>query len=165
MILQSSCVGSLSSRDQQMDLRELLKERLLRKENTVVEPWASLTGNPFALLLTLSCKLFSWALCIESNLHPPLTLTRYLSWLLEAKIMPSRLYPVMHIIKQIVRTAFLHLHSTSKIRIILSQSDVKKTFHAFMTSRPDYCNTLFFRLYWSKILQWDFWHGLKRPYF
>lgn len=61
--------------------------------------------------------------------------------------MPSRLYPVMHIIKQIVRTAFLHLHSTSKIRIILSQSVVKKTFHAFMTSRPDYCNTLFFRLY------------------
>lgn len=69
MVLQSSCVGSLGSRDLQMDLRELLKERLLRKENTVVEPWASLTGNPFALLLTLSCKLFSRVLCIESNLH------------------------------------------------------------------------------------------------
>ncbi|XP_030580839.1 uncharacterized protein LOC115777144, partial [Archocentrus centrarchus] len=45
-------------------------------------------------------------------------------------------------IKQICRTAFLHLRNISKIRNILSQSDAEKLIHAFITSRVDYCNSL-----------------------
>ncbi|XP_034041739.1 uncharacterized protein LOC117524118, partial [Thalassophryne amazonica] len=45
-------------------------------------------------------------------------------------------------IKQICRTAFLHLRNISKIRKVLSQSDAEKLIHAFISSRLDYCNSL-----------------------
>ncbi|XP_034015853.1 uncharacterized protein LOC117501131, partial [Thalassophryne amazonica] len=45
-------------------------------------------------------------------------------------------------IKQICRTAFLHLCNISKIRKVLSQSDAEKLIHAFISSRLDYCNSL-----------------------
>ncbi len=45
-------------------------------------------------------------------------------------------------IKQISRTAFVHLYNIAKIRHILSQKDAEKLVHAFVTSRLDYCNSL-----------------------
>ena len=46
-------------------------------------------------------------------------------------------------IKQVSRTAFFHLRNIAKIRNILSQGDTEKLVHAFVTSRLDYCNSLF----------------------
>ena len=43
----------------------------------------------------------------------------------------------------ISRTAFFHLLNIAKIRHILSQQDAEKLVHAFVTSRLDYCNSLF----------------------
>uniref|UniRef100_UPI000D3040EA uncharacterized protein LOC112434934 n=1 Tax=Maylandia zebra TaxID=106582 RepID=UPI000D3040EA len=45
-------------------------------------------------------------------------------------------------IKQICKTAFLHLRNISKVRNILSQSDAEELVHAFITSRLDDCNSL-----------------------
>lgn len=41
-------------------------------------------------------------------------------------------------IKQICRTAFLHLFNISKNRIILSEIDAEKLVHAFITFRLDF---------------------------
>ena len=46
-------------------------------------------------------------------------------------------------IKHVSRTAFFNLRNIVKIRNILSQSDAEKPVHAFVTSRLDYCNSLF----------------------
>ena len=43
----------------------------------------------------------------------------------------------------ISRTTFFHLRNIAKIRHILSQQDAEKLVHAFVTSRLDYCNSLF----------------------
>ena len=46
-------------------------------------------------------------------------------------------------VKQISRTADLHLRSNAKIRYILSQQDAEKLVHVFVTLRLDYCYSLF----------------------
>ncbi|XP_077957075.1 uncharacterized protein LOC144406165 [Gasterosteus aculeatus] len=43
---------------------------------------------------------------------------------------------------KVSRTAYFHLRNISKIRNFLSQSDAEFFFHAFVTSRLDYCNSL-----------------------
>ena len=46
-------------------------------------------------------------------------------------------------INQVCKTALFHLRNISKIRrSILSQGDVEKLIHVFVTSRLDYCNAL-----------------------
>ncbi len=42
----------------------------------------------------------------------------------------------------VIKTAFFHLRNIAKLRNMLSVSDAEKLVHAFMTSRPDYCNAL-----------------------
>ncbi len=46
-------------------------------------------------------------------------------------------------ISNISKTAFYHLRNISKVRSFLSQSDSEKLVHAFISSRLDYCNSLF----------------------
>ena len=41
------------------------------------------------------------------------------------------------------KTAFYHLRNISKIRCLLTQSDSEKLIHAFISSRLDYCNSIF----------------------
>ena len=57
-------------------------------------------------------------------------------------IFDQHLYFKSHV-KQISRTAFFHLHNIAKIWHIVSQEDAEKTVHAFVTSRLDYCDSLF----------------------
>ncbi len=45
-------------------------------------------------------------------------------------------------ISRICKTAFFHLKHISKLRSMLSMSNVEMLIHAFMTSRLDYCNAL-----------------------
>lgn len=46
-------------------------------------------------------------------------------------------------ISYISKTSFYHLRNISKVRPILSLPDSEKLVHAFISSRLDYCNTLF----------------------
>ncbi len=46
-------------------------------------------------------------------------------------------------INHITKTSFYHLKNISKLRGFLSKSDSEKLIHAFITSRLDYCNSLF----------------------
>ncbi len=45
-------------------------------------------------------------------------------------------------ISHVTKTAFFHLRNITKLRNMLTVSDAEKLFHAFMTSRLDYCNAL-----------------------
>ena len=46
-------------------------------------------------------------------------------------------------INQACRTAYFHLRNIAKIRKILPRGDAEKLIHAFVTTRLDYCNSLF----------------------
>ena len=46
-------------------------------------------------------------------------------------------------VKQVSRTAFFHIRKIVQIRHILSQQDGEKLVHAYVTSRLDYCKSLF----------------------
>ncbi len=56
-------------------------------------------------------------------------------------ILDSNLSSENHI-SHVTKTAFFHLRNIAKLRNILTVSDAKKLFRAFMTSRLDYCNAL-----------------------
>lgn len=43
----------------------------------------------------------------------------------------------------LVRNCFYHLRNIAKLRTILSDSDLEMVIHAFISSRLDYCNSLF----------------------
>ena len=47
-------------------------------------------------------------------------------------------------IKQLCKTSFFHLRNISKLRSTLTLPDAEKLVHAFISSRLDYCNALFF---------------------
>ena len=47
-------------------------------------------------------------------------------------------------INNICRSGSLSLHKLSKIRKFSSQKDTKRVFHAFISSKLDYCNGLFY---------------------
>lgn len=47
-------------------------------------------------------------------------------------------------INEIVRTSFFKLRMISKIKPFLSQKDLDKIIHAFITSRLDYCNSIYY---------------------
>ena len=55
-------------------------------------------------------------------------------------------------IKQLCKTSFFHLRNISKLRSTLTLPDAEKLVHAFISSRLDYCNALFFGIP-SKSLQ------------
>ena len=46
-------------------------------------------------------------------------------------------------VNKVTRTAFLHLRNMAKVRPFLNQRDAEVLIHAFITSRLDYCNSLF----------------------
>ena len=46
-------------------------------------------------------------------------------------------------LRSITRIAFFHLRNIAKIRPMLSAADAETMFHAFTSSRLDYCNSLF----------------------
>lgn len=46
-------------------------------------------------------------------------------------------------LNQIVRTCFFHLRNISKLRSIVSTSELEMIIHAFISTRLDYCNSLF----------------------
>ena len=54
-------------------------------------------------------------------------------------------------INNICRSGSLSLHELSKIREFLSQKDIKRVGHAFISSKMDYCNGLFYSLPSSEI--------------
>jgi hypothetical protein len=45
--------------------------------------------------------------------------------------------------RAVTRTSFYHLKNIAKLRDLMSQSDLEKLVHAFISSRLDYCNGLF----------------------
>uniref|UniRef100_A0A3B3CUW0 Reverse transcriptase domain-containing protein n=1 Tax=Oryzias melastigma TaxID=30732 RepID=A0A3B3CUW0_ORYME len=45
--------------------------------------------------------------------------------------------------KQLVKNCFYHLRNVAKLKSILSRSDLETIIHAFISSRLDYCNSLF----------------------
>ena len=47
-------------------------------------------------------------------------------------------------ISKVCGAAFYHLHNIGRIRMFLSPDDTKPLVHAFITSRIDYCNNLFY---------------------
>ena len=49
-------------------------------------------------------------------------------------------------ITQVCKTAFYHIHNIRKISKYLSRESLKTLVHAFVTSRLDYCNSLFYGL-------------------
>jgi hypothetical protein len=46
-------------------------------------------------------------------------------------------------VRSITRIAFFHLRNIAKIRTMLSAADAETLIHAFISSRLDYCNSLF----------------------
>lgn len=46
-------------------------------------------------------------------------------------------------IKELTQTSFFHLRNIAKLRSIVSQSELEQIIHAFISSRLDYCNSLF----------------------
>ena len=54
-------------------------------------------------------------------------------------------------INNICRSGSLSLHELSKIRKFLSQKDTKRVVHAFISSKLDYCNGLFYCLPTSEL--------------
>ena len=49
-------------------------------------------------------------------------------------------------INQISKTTFYHIHNICRISKYLSQESRKALVHAFVTSRPNYCNSLLYGL-------------------
>lgn len=45
--------------------------------------------------------------------------------------------------KQLVKNSLYHLRNISKVRKMVSKSDLEKIIHAFISSRLDYCNSVF----------------------
>lgn len=45
--------------------------------------------------------------------------------------------------KQLVKNSFYHLRNISKVRKMVSRSDLEKIIHDFISSRLDYCNSVF----------------------
>jgi len=45
--------------------------------------------------------------------------------------------------RQLVKNCFYHLRNISKLRALLSKVDLEMIIHAFISSRLDYCNSLF----------------------
>ena len=43
----------------------------------------------------------------------------------------------------VIKTAFFHLRNIAKVRPFINQNDAEKLIHAFISSRLDYCNSLF----------------------
>ncbi len=56
-------------------------------------------------------------------------------------VLDSKLY-FENNISHVTKTVFFHLRNIAKLRNMLPVSDTEKLFHAFMTSRLDYCNAL-----------------------
>ena len=54
-------------------------------------------------------------------------------------------------IKKVVQSCFFHLRNIAKIKAILSFQDLEKIIHAFVSSRLDYCNSLFTTLSRSSV--------------
>ncbi len=54
-------------------------------------------------------------------------------------------------ISAVVGSSFFHLRSLSKIKSFLSKSSLEVAIHAFITSRLDYCNSLYFGISKSQI--------------
>ena len=48
-----------------------------------------------------------------------------------------------HHIKSLTRTCFFHLRNIAKLRSVVSQPELEMIIHAFISSRLDYCNSLF----------------------
>lgn len=48
-----------------------------------------------------------------------------------------------HHSKQLVKNSFYHLRNVAKLKPMLSKSDLELLIHAFISSRLDYCNSLF----------------------
>jgi hypothetical protein len=46
-------------------------------------------------------------------------------------------------INKVTKTAFFHLRNIAKVRPFINQNDAEKLTHAFISSRLDYCNSLF----------------------
>lgn len=46
-------------------------------------------------------------------------------------------------ISAVIRGSFFHLRSIAKLKNILSSKDLEVAIHAFVTSRLDYCNSLY----------------------
>lgn len=46
-------------------------------------------------------------------------------------------------IKELTQTSFFHLRNIAKLRSIVSQPELEQIIHAFISSRLDYCNSLF----------------------
>ena len=46
-------------------------------------------------------------------------------------------------INKVTKTAFFHLRNIAKVRPFINQNDAEKLIHAFISSRLDYCNSLF----------------------
>ena len=54
-------------------------------------------------------------------------------------------------VKKVVQTCFFQLRNIAKIKSLLSLQDLEKLIHAFISSRVDYCNSLFNTLSCSSI--------------
>lgn len=48
-----------------------------------------------------------------------------------------------HHTKELVRNCFFQLRNISKLRTLLSKAELEMIIHAFISSRSDYCNSLF----------------------
>ena len=48
-----------------------------------------------------------------------------------------------HHIKSLTRTCFFHLRNIAKLRSVVSHAELEMIIHAFVSSRLDYCNSLF----------------------
>lgn len=46
-------------------------------------------------------------------------------------------------LKAVSKTAFYHLKNIEKLRNLMSEQNLEKLMHAFITSRVDYCSKLF----------------------
>ena len=59
-------------------------------------------------------------------------------------------------LSDICKSSFYHLHNISKIRKYINKESAATVVHAFVTSKLDYCNSLFFGLpkYQSQRLQY-----------
>lgn len=56
-------------------------------------------------------------------------------------------------VKSLTRTCFYHLRNIAKLRFIISRTELEMAVHAFISSRLDYCNSLFTCLNKSSINQ------------
>jgi len=52
--------------------------------------------------------------------------------------------------KAVTKLAFYHLKNIAKVKNVILLVDLEKLIHAFITSRVDYCNSLFTGLHKNK---------------